>query len=178
MEVVGPFGLSAGQPLSSIAGNSKEVAPCKYLVSEVPKPHSAFENYILQISPKAGLSWIKALGPALTTSSYGHELQAAFESMLKKLEATYGKPSKYDFLMQDSIWNEPRDWLQALLIKERVLGAEWKATGSQHLKGGIVGVYLFANAIDTSSGSISIEYSFWNSDEGEKEIAALEDDAL
>jgi hypothetical protein len=110
----GPFGLWMGMTREEIGSESNEVAPGKYRVVTVPKPHSAFESFVLQITPKCGLSWVKAFGHKIETSVYGVELQTAFDSLEKKLFATYGKSNRTDFLMPDSIWNEPRDWMHAV----------------------------------------------------------------
>lgn len=155
-----------------------EIAPCKFQAPSVPKPHSAFESYVTQISPVAGLSWIKAIGKTIETSGYGVEIRTAFESMEHKLTAAYGKHKKHDFLMHDSIWNEPRDWMQAALSKERVLMSEWSKESGAALTDSLSSVALVMGIYDTSSGYIAIEYSFENIVKAEAEIAALEDDAL
>ena len=156
----------------------EEVAPCKFRAPKVQKPHSAFEEYIVQVAPRAGLSWIKAIGKTIETSTYGVELKAAFESMEAKLATTYGKHKKHDFLMHDSIWNEPRDWMQALLNRERVLMAEWTREDGSSLIDSLSSVALMVGVYDTSSGYITVEYSFENGGDADAEIAALEDDAL
>jgi len=155
-----------------------EIAPCKFQVPVVPRPHSAFERYVVQISPVAGLSWIKAIGKNVGTSGYGVEVKSAFELMEQKLAVTYGKQKKHDFLMHGSIWNEPRDWMQAVLSKERILMSQWDKETGASLTDSLSSVALVMGVYDTSSGYIAIEYSFENYDRAEAEIAALEDDAL
>ena len=141
-------------------------------------PHSAFEGYILQIAPRAGLSWIKATSKKVETGSYGQQLKSAFDTMEQKLAATYGRQKKHDFLMHESIWSEPRDWMQSLLSKERVLLAEWSKETGASLTDSLSSVALVIDAYDTSSGFFAIEYYFENSVLADAEIAALEDDAL
>ena len=144
MSKKGPFGLRMGMSLAELEAEAIEVAPAKYRVSTVPKPHSAFESYVLQIAPVNGLAWIKAIGHTIPTSVYGLELKAAFEAMEKKLSATYGKEKKTDILLQNSIWNEPRDWMQSLLNRERILIAEWSAAHGSSLPEGLSAVGLVA----------------------------------
>lgn len=174
----GPFGLWMGMTADDFEGDLEEVAPCKYRTPIVPKPHSAFEFYVVQIPPRAGLAWIKAIGKTVDTSAYGLELKSAFEAMEAKLSATYGRHKKYDFLMQDSIWDEPRDWMAGLQNGERVLMAEWSNEHRSSLADALVSVALFANAVDTTLGYLAIEYTFENGAMADAEIAALEDDAL
>lgn len=174
----GPFGLWMGMFISDFDAPLEEIAPCKFMVPVVPKPHSAFERYVCQISPQSGLSWIKAIGKTIATSSYGVELKSAFDAMEQKLAATYGRQKKFDFLMHESIWNEPRDWMQAILNKERVLISEWNKDTGASLADSLTSVALVLGVFDTSSGYIAIEYSFENAAQAEAEIAAMEDDAL
>lgn len=178
MSKKGPFGLWMGMSLLEVEAETVEVAPAKYRTSTVPKPHSAFESYVLQVAPVNGLAWIKAIGHTIHASVYGLELKKAFESMEKKLSATYGKGKKTDILLHDSIWNEPRDWMQSLLNRERFLMTEWSAVHSSSLPESLSSVALIASAIDTESGYIAIEYSFENAEAADAEIAAAEDEAL
>lgn len=178
MSRIGPFGLWMNMTSHDFGAPLDEIAPCKFLIPAVPKPHSAFERYVCQITPKLGLSWIKAIGRTVETSSYGLELKAAFEGMEQKLASTYGKNKRLDFLMHDSIWSEPRDWMQGMLSKERILMSEWSKETRATLGDSLTTVALIAGAYDTSSGYIAIEYSFENALNADAEIAALEDDAL
>jgi hypothetical protein len=98
--------------------------------------------------------------------------------MQAKLAATYGKSRKTDFLYEDSIWNEPRDWMQSMLSKERILMAVWDSKAKSNLREDIVSIGLIVSALGSDSGYIAVEYSFLNSDAADAEIAALEDDAL
>jgi hypothetical protein len=174
----GPFGLSKGMIASEFAGSLSEIGPGKYEATVVPKPHSAFERYIVQISPRAGLSWIKGIGRDIQTSVYGVELVAAFDAMEQKLVAAYGKQERMDFLMHESIWNEPREWTQAMLSKERILMSQWSKESGAALSDSLASVALVTGVTDTSTGYIAIEYSFDNCESAEAEIASMEDDAL
>jgi hypothetical protein len=98
--------------------------------------------------------------------------------MLKKLTLAYGKSDSSDFLMSRSIWDEPRDWMQALANRERFLMAVWNKKVGALVEPPLLSVALVATALETSSGFISVEYEFDNNDAAEKEIADLEDDVL
>jgi hypothetical protein len=174
----GPFGLSMGMSLEEIEGEPKEVAPGKFAFSTVPKPHSAFEVYVLQITPKCGLSWIKGIGHTIQTSCYGAELLAVFDSMETKLSAAYGKHNRTDFLMPGSIWDKPREWMQSFLLKERHLMTVWSSEHGSNLGNSIKSVALAVGVVDETSGYILLEYSLDNVDSSNAEIAALEDGNL
>jgi hypothetical protein len=178
MSSSGPFGLWMGMTANDFSLPLEEVSSCKFWAPEVPKPHSAFSRYVVVITPARGLSWIKAVGRDISTSGYGIEVQSAFEGMEAKLANAYGKSKKIDLLMHDSIWNEPRDWMQGLLNNERFLMAEWSKDTGATLANSLASVALVVGVNDTSTGYIAIEYSFENFADAEAEIAAMEDDAL
>ena len=174
----GPFGFWAGMSKEDVNLPLEEIAAFKFSTASAPRPHSAFERYVLRITPNSGLSWIKALGPTLRTSPYGETLRASFETMSKKLAATYGPPEISDFLMPDSIWDQPRDWMMGLSGGERFLHADWKASPSLQLPDDLDSIFLSAIGLDDSSGYIAIEYEFTNHQAADREISSLEDDAL
>ena len=175
----GPFGLKMGMTKDDFKEPLEELAPYKYRLIEIPRKHSKFEDYIGQISPVSGLSWIKAISATINTSAYGHELKNAFLEMREKLARVYGNSELCDQLSYDSIWNEPRDWMQGLLSRERYLFADWSQKSVKgRLPNDLENIYLSATALDSSSGFISIEYYFANHEQAAKEIDLLEDDAL
>ena len=174
----GPFGFECGQKMESFSSSLREIAPFKFSISEVPKPHSAFDQYIGVITPTHGLTWLKAIGKTIVTNPFGVEVRSSFESMKEKLGKIYEKYDLMDFLMHDSIWNEPRDWMQALQKGERVLMAQWTLKHGSRMKDSLVSVALIACAIDTDEGFIVVEYEFENNVLAEAEIAAMEDDVL
>jgi hypothetical protein len=174
----GPFGLSKGLRKEDIDIQMTEIKPCLYRAETLPKKHSAFQYYLLQITPVQGLAWIKAIGNPVATNPYGSTLQNTFQTMKGKLENIYGCSDIIDFLMYDSIWNEPRDWMQAIANKERTLAAQWENKKGNSLPSDLESVFLYAAAEDTYTGYIAIEYAFTNQEASDKEIEMLEDDAL
>lgn len=54
MNKTGPFGLWMGMQNTDFAAQLEEVSSCKFIAQAVPKPHSAFESYIVEISPRSG----------------------------------------------------------------------------------------------------------------------------
>lgn len=124
MERKGPFGLWMGMKPEEFPGELKEVAPHKYSTSAPPKVHSAFERYVLEMPPKTGLSWIKAIGRDVQTNVFGTTLSGAFADMLQRLTAVYGRGEVNDFLMPGSIWGDPQDWMVGLLKRDRHLFAK------------------------------------------------------
>lgn len=98
--------------------------------------------------------------------------------MEQKLVTAYGQHERFDFLMHGSIWDEPRDWMQALNSTERVLMSQWSNETGASLKDGLSSLALVVGALNTSTGYIAIEYSFQNKYLADAEIAELEDGVL
>ncbi len=176
--LAGPFGLEMGMTLDQIDKNAKMLAPGKYQTKLVPKPHSSFEYYILQISPKTGLCWIKAVGNDLKVNTYGHALQTAFDEMRQRLGTIYGSSELTDRLLPGSIWNEPKDWMPGLVKNERILIAKWNKPKNDSLKGDVDIVVLAAKANKRESGYLAVDYHFKNEANCDKEIDAQADDSL
>lgn len=172
-----PFGLRQGMALAEIGTDLNEVARGKYVVVP-PKPHSAFELYVVKVAPVAGLGWIKANGSKVRTSVYGLELRSAFHELKTKLEGTYGPCKVADGLAVGSIWNEPKDWMMGLLKNERYLRATWSSEASSTLPEGLKSIVLVAQAQDDELGNIVLEYSFSNRAVCDAELSAEEDVAL
>lgn len=174
----GPFGLETGQTLKQIDKDAKQAAPNVYITSKVPKPHSAFELYAVKIGPKSGLCWVKAIGKDIGTSAYGIELKSEFNDMKGKLEKAYGKHETTDVLLPGSIWNEPDEFMMAMIKKQRYLMAIWDGEKGSTLNDNIESIGLIANPGGQDKGYLSIEYEFLNKEACDKEIAELEDGAL
>mgnify|MGYP003958202049 FL=1 len=173
----GPFGLKMGMKLDKIDSKAKMVAPGMYYVS-VPKPHSSFEKYVVNIAPKTGLCYIKAIGKDIPTSVYGIELKSKFNDMKVKLDKAYGKGKTTDKLMPNSIWHEANEWMKGLIKKERHLFAIWENSSGKNVKGDIVNIAMAAKPSGRSKGYIAIDYTFKNEDKCKKEISSQEDGAL
>jgi hypothetical protein len=171
------MGMTLAQ-LKTIDSALTQVAPGKYKLTSVPKPHSAFEAYILQVCPNVGLSWIMAIGKDVSTSSYGIELRSTFNSMREKLEKVYGIGKTTDVLLPGSIWDEPDDFMMALIKKERFLMTRWEKGKGANPDSTVTTIGLVAHPGGTNKGYITLEYYFSSSDACDKEIASEEDDAL
>ena len=174
----GPFGIAMGTLIEDLGFNVEEIAPFKYCSLSVPKPHSTFEKYVMEITPTHGVSWIKSISKEINTSPYGVEIKTEFEKMNSKLEKKYGKPELTDMLLPGSIWNEPRDWTQSLINRERILMSQWDIKDRSNIFDGLISIGLIASAYTTSEGYIAIEYTFSNNESAQQEVASLEDDVL
>jgi hypothetical protein len=174
----GPFGLTAGiskQSIEKAAGPLTAIdgQPYIYATKKVPNPLTHFENYGLEILPKAGLCQIRAIGVDVTTSSHGIELVAKFNELAKLLEAGYGKYERGDFLRRGSIWKEPEDWMMGLVKKERVLQGAWGESEGSTLKNQVKQILLTAVATRSDRGYLTLQYKFDNETSCKNELESL-----
>lgn len=173
----GPFGLRMGMTKLELHAG-KQLEPFKYELSSVPKPHAAFESYVAEVTPKAGLCYLKGVGKDIQSNVYGVEIKTQFANLKNQLTQNYGEPEVIDTLLPGSIWNEPNEWLMALRKNERTLIAIWKKENGAPLKGGVRVVYLGAGANRGDSGYVSVDYEFDNKDQCEAEEADDQRSAL
>ncbi|MEI6873548.1 MAG: hypothetical protein WCL50_00300 [Spirochaetota bacterium] len=178
--LAGPFGLDMGMTLDQIRdATGHDVVPSENspnLYYAIPaKGHPAFDSYLVQVSPKTGLYYIKAIGKDISTNRYGLSIQTAFDNLKASIEKAYGPSKSEDLLMSKSIWNEPRDWMMGLLKKERYLDADWDKKDGANLPENLASIFLMAHASSTEEGWIGLEYYFSNYEEAKAEIKASTD---
>jgi len=177
--MAGPFGLEKGMSLEDIGGNPIKISDTgHYMLSSVPKPHSAFETYIVRVAPTGGLFWIRAVGKEIRTNSYGIELKSAFVEIEEKLKATYGKNTRLDSLLPGSAWNKPNQWMMGLIKTERVLMSLWLEAEGSTLPPDLRSIGLMAVGASENTGKIHLEYEFSNRASCEAELVAQEDNVL
>src|SRR5262245_10940493 len=150
-EMPSPFGLKMGMTKDQV-GEVKELAPYKFELASVSKPHPYLDTYVATITPNAGLCFIRALSPTWEVRSDGTELKSRFNDLKSQVEGIYGKPSVTDSVQPGSNLNRDRDWMAALLQNERTLLARWSATEDNlPMKPSIRKVYVGAFAATKTS---------------------------
>ncbi len=180
----GPFGLEVGlgrdtiekmvgKTLTPLAGQ-----PNRYTLDTLPKTHSEFEQYILQISPQHGLCQIMAIGRDINSDSFGIALKGRFSELEEGLSNNYGRPEKSDFLLPGSIWKDGRDWMMAIYKEERLLASSWKTSAAASLKHDLATVFLIARATGSDKGYLKLQYDFKNIDLCEAEAKQEKSGAL
>lgn len=174
----GPFGLSMGIPEEAFGTTLTKVVTGKFFVDPVPSPHEDFEQYVLEFGKNSGLCWIKAISKDIPTDSMGYFLKSKFNELEKVLSDKYGKGVKTDLLLPGSIWNEQKDWMNGLAKNERYFITTWDSKNGLKLPNDISSLAIAANAEDTETGTISLEYTFTNSKACEAENQALKNESL
>jgi hypothetical protein len=174
----GPFGVSMGMKPTDFNGLKKMSDPGWYSTTEIPNPHSAFEEYALKFGSTTGLCRITAVGKAMTTNDLGTDLQTAFNEMEKQLKDLYGDNKRNDFLTEGSPLNKPEHFMRGLLRQARVLTSSWEAKHGATLKENLKAIMLQAKALSDDKGYLLIVYEFQNVEECAQEPKAKEDDTL
>jgi len=171
-EMPSPFGLQMGMPRAKLGEVVKEVSRFKYQLASVSKPHNDLQTYVVTVTPKAGLCFIRALSPVWTTKNDGMELRSKFEDMTAQMESVYGTPFLVDSLREDSKRTQSKDWMAALLEKERTLQARWSAVDDKlPMKPSIAKIYVGTMALSPTAGHVIVEYYFTNYEDCMTEIS-------
>ncbi len=174
----GPFGLDMGMSLDqlrSLTGEDPELFQDDRYEVNPPNAHDMFEAYIVQVSPKYGVVWIKAIGKDITTNGHGTQLKRAFDNLVASIERTYGNYDKTDYLMRGSIWNEPEDFMMGIVKQDRYLGVRWLEEAGSNLPADISSIYMTAEASSSSEGHIILEYYSPNKELADNEKQAAQD---
>jgi hypothetical protein len=155
----GPFGIEMGWTLEDLDKNGikYELYKENYNVSTYdvfPKtPHADFPEYIVRIDTQKGIYEIIAFGKDISAPSYGTALKEAYKKVRDQVSRTYGIPKEFDYLKNDSIWDEPGDWMTALKVEDRTLVSYWFPTTDN-----IAIIVLETLANNSSEGFIKLVY--------------------
>jgi hypothetical protein len=166
----GPFGFVRGMTKEQIIEKvGKEnvtkieqdaLGGCTMLLQTAPKPYSAFSGYAVDVSATEGLLNVMAIGGDIDTSEDGTELKRDYRSVQDQLQSTYGFPTtEDDSVKTGSLWQEPRDFMIGMIKKDRHLKTVWGSIG-QPANSSVQLIVLSANAKNTSTGYITLSYSF------------------
>jgi hypothetical protein len=171
----GPFGIDMGMTLEQVRKISKTVPKESIAADETqfddmylitpPNTHNLFKSYAVKIDPTHGVYFISAVSKNISTNRYGTELLSEFNNLVNGIEKTYGKYNKQDFLLPKSIWNEPQDFMRALIDKERYLRAYWNKSEGSNMLNNIVKIEIITTAKDTSNGVLTIGYYSTHADQ-------------
>lgn len=178
----GPFGLEMGmtfdQVKSACDGRTPRLLKEDYYEVIPSKVHSSFDTYIVCIDKEFGLYFIKAIGPDITSSSYGIEVKTQFNKVKDSLTNNYGEGNMIDVLLPGSLWDNDNEWILSLSYNQRYFMCNWDKAECQKMSENLSSIVLAAKASDVYTGHIVLEYYFTNSAAVEARQKAAEDSAL
>ena len=172
----GPFGIAMGQSAEDLEGKETKVG--WYEISSVPKPHSMFNTVMVQATKSNGVCFVKGISDSFPSDSNGLAAIIQADKIKRQLDGKYGRSKELAFLVPGSIWNEPEDWMMAMLKGERRQAWEWAGPSTELDRHSLDSVALGITAVATDEVSLYVEYYFKNSKKCDAELEALEATAL
>ena len=178
-EVAAPFGLRPGMApaeLEAMRPRGQARSTGLRVITEPPRKHPAFSQYLVQFGPQTGLCAVKAIGWRLPGAD-GEAARAAFDRIAAPLARRYGNYVRDDRIDPASRYQAPAQWVEAIERGERMFRAQWSVETQAYLPEGLREIVLEVMAEDGSAG-ISLTYVFENIDRCNHEIKAKDDEAL
>ncbi len=165
----GPFGFQRGMTKNQIvalvglkAVDTKASVGDVLRLKTAPKPETAFETYMLLISPDDGLVGIIAIGRDTRTGDDGAELKSVYDAMLQQLSSRYGGPSQTIDICEraGAACKRSADWMLMLLGRQRRLQSVWRPdVPTKAMRDtGVHVVTLEATATGINSGLITCRF--------------------
>jgi len=161
----GPFGFDRGmtraQVIALVGQDAVDIEHSKddlLRLKTAPKPHPAFDSYLLIISPEQGLLKVLGSGKTVDVGDDGADLKQAFEVVVDGLTQKYGAPTRtFDFCNGGTGCSDQQYWMMGLLQKNRKLEDFWELQGNPvH----VTIIDLEATALSMNSGYVSLGYEF------------------
>lgn len=173
------FGLRMGMTVDEIEVE-EQLSADTYLLSSVPKPHSAFDSYIATISDIYGLVCITAFSNTIKTPPDGSSLMREYFNMRDKLERKYGYFDEIDELNEHSIWDEEGDFMSALECEDRDLFSVWKYDSLKNNPQAktLSAIVLIAKSYENLDGYLNLTYRFLNFEKFYEDKVEAEDECL
>lgn len=144
-----------------ITSNPKRLPGCKseepnmYMCDTVPRPHPAFESYLIYHVDGVGICAVTAMGVDVLTSRTGFDLRSAADSLMEQVTTQYGAGKKVDGILPSSIWHEPGDWTMSIIERDRMYGMLWSANSGFIESNGIQGMAVMAKALSPTKGYVT-----------------------
>lgn len=161
-----PFGFVMGTPIKEIDSHARKITNSyQYVVTPPNGPTKAFDTFIVQAAPKAGLCWmIASTKPIPVSDGRGEELVEVHHGVMKVLAEQYGDPTDVVMLeTEDNPFKKPNQFMLSLMMQDRTIYYMWDVKRGATLPDNLtkVAVHLMAPD-DLESGRVAVEYSFTN----------------
>ena len=158
-----PFGFEVNVSPSQYEFCSPSERRDVYLCTGAPKPHGAFDTYILWYFHNIGLCKTVAVGNTIENDAYGELARKRTDKIARQIEKKYGPATdKCDFLNAGSIWDEARDWMRALSRNERSYVYSWSRDRGYIPVGNVDTILLQVRGDNASEGYITAAFEFGN----------------
>lgn len=174
------FGVRMGAPVREYGGKRPAGVDNPYYFSiDVPKPNGEFESYSALATPQTGICKVSAIGKTHENDAYGTEAKSAFSSLRLALRSRYGPSEDFDFIRNDALWDEPREWVWSIYKEERSVASFWTKEAGASLPAELKAIALDVNSVSPTDGAyLSLSYEFTNFDECKAVISRAESRGL
>lgn len=159
----GPFGFEKGMTIGQITqvlgkDSLKKVSggSAMWETATAPKPHSAFDKYLLVISPTDGLLKVIAEGKDIETGDSGIELREAYKEIVDAISAKYGASKDKLEGCSGSGCESSDMWMFSLREKNRYVMTYWKPANNADVS--TIGVE--ALALGMNKGYVECTFEF------------------
>ncbi len=169
-----PFGFDVGKHPKTY-GFCKKMKKNSYWwnCASAPRPHSAFETYLLQYVEGVGICIIKGIGATIQNDSYGTSLRSKIDELHGQLAKKYGTGEKNDFLKTGSIWDKANEWTIAIEKNERLYAYVWRTKDGFRPVENVIRLVVAAQAV-SRSGYAAVEFHLASNTACEKKISEEE----
>ena len=167
-EFPGPFELYPGMPIEELKGCCGPLAepkPFFYVLSKVPKPHPLFTAYAVMVTPDQGLCAITATSETLNTDRFGEDLSATLDRIADQISSVYGWGLKVDELKKGALFDQPEDWTLSLLTGDRKAMYFWSRSVPSEMRPAVDAIVLKLISDGQTSGHLSLNYYFNNTED-------------
>ncbi|WUR15680.1 hypothetical protein E7V67_011425 [[Empedobacter] haloabium] len=162
----GPFGLAGGMSiaeLSQLGFKESETSP-NVFVGKPPKPLDGITDYSVFATPTAGVCRIRANHDVDLVNDSGDQLRTKVDQYAELMSVKYGKYStKVNYTGREVYRNNPQFWMMALKEESVFYAYDWSTKKLETpLPDKMANIEVAANAISTSKGYVSIQYTYDN----------------
>lgn len=173
-EVQAPFGLTWGMLQDEFAGSecTKQDALTLCTVTDVPRPISIGESYILIFAPNRGLQKVSMIGVTIDNDITGSEGKESYATFKSALADRYGTPDEFEWSGRE-LYDEYDEFYQCL----RYQGCGyWTSIWHGENIDGTVAIEL--KGLQRGEGYITLTYESkdWSTVVDEAEAATREND--
>ena len=178
----GPFGLASALTIADLErlGFKGAGGTSNLYFGTPPKPLPDAGTYAVVATPGIGACRIIAKVDIKVVNDTGDQLKEKTDQLAELMAMKYGKYSdKVDYIKQDVYRRNPQFWMMGLKEESILYAYDWSAGKTDKpLPGDLENIEIGADADTTSSGYVTIKYTFKNFSACRKEMDTRKADSL
>lgn len=160
----GVFGLEQSKhPQAYGCTRSAEGGGYVYDCPRVPKPDPRMEAYVVHATEQTGICYVKGISHAQEDDSAGLDTMALVDALAVDFAAQYSEDyAGSKFLVSQSLWYEPADWMKSIAHGERSYSYSWQATAGQPYTDNVDAIWVGAKSRGGTAGYAVVEFYYAN----------------